>query len=180
MSDMKTYPFQKSDEEWRRILTPEQYAVLRGHATERPGSCALLDEHREGTFACAGCQQPLFVAGRKFESGTGWRHRVNGRPQLWHDPHRGPLQPVWRPPGPRVRRRPAADRTAVLHQRSGAEFRSCTLMRAGASRSGGRVDFRVTLSTVGTVCHPQATRGTSTSTYRPFRAIARHMSWRSQ
>ena len=72
MADMKTYPVQKSDEEWRRILTPEQYAVLRGHATERPGSCALLDEHREGTFACAGCQQPLFVAGRKFESGTGW------------------------------------------------------------------------------------------------------------
>ena len=72
MADVKTFPVQKSDEEWRRILTPEQYAVLRGHATERPGSCALLDEHREGTFACAGCQQPLFVAGRKFESGTGW------------------------------------------------------------------------------------------------------------
>ena len=72
MPDTTTYPVQKSDEEWRRILTPEQYAVLRGHATERPGSCALLDEHREGTFACAGCQQPLFVAGRKFESGTGW------------------------------------------------------------------------------------------------------------
>ena len=62
----------KSDEEWRRILTPEQYAVLRGHATERPGSCALLNEHRAGTFKCAGCGQPLFVADRKFESGTGW------------------------------------------------------------------------------------------------------------
>jgi peptide-methionine (R)-S-oxide reductase len=62
----------KSDEEWRRILTPEQYAVLRGHGTEQPGSCALLNEHREGTFSCAGCGQPLFVADRKFESGTGW------------------------------------------------------------------------------------------------------------
>jgi peptide-methionine (R)-S-oxide reductase len=62
----------KSDEEWRRILTPEQYAVLRGHATERPGSCALLAEHRPGTFTCAGCGRPLFVADRKFESGTGW------------------------------------------------------------------------------------------------------------
>ena len=62
----------KSDEEWRRILTPEQYAVLRGHGTERPGSCALLNEHREGAFSCAGCGQPLFVAERKFESGTGW------------------------------------------------------------------------------------------------------------
>lgn len=62
----------KSDEEWRRILTPEQYAVLRGHATEYPGTCALLHEHRAGTFRCAGCAQPLFVADRKFESGTGW------------------------------------------------------------------------------------------------------------
>jgi peptide-methionine (R)-S-oxide reductase len=66
------FPVQKSDEEWRRVLTPEQYAVLRGHATERPGSCALLEEHREGTFVCAGCRQPLFKAERKFESGTGW------------------------------------------------------------------------------------------------------------
>jgi peptide-methionine (R)-S-oxide reductase len=62
----------KSDEEWRRILTPDQYAVLRGHGTERPGSCALLNEPGEGTFSCAGCGQPLFVADRKFESGTGW------------------------------------------------------------------------------------------------------------
>lgn len=67
-----TYPVMKTDEEWRRTLTPDQYAVLRGHATERPGSCALLNEHRAGTFKCAGCGQPLFVADRKFESGTGW------------------------------------------------------------------------------------------------------------
>jgi peptide-methionine (R)-S-oxide reductase len=62
----------KTDEEWRRALTPEQYEVLRGHATERPGSCALLQEHRAGVFTCAACAQPLFVAERKFESGTGW------------------------------------------------------------------------------------------------------------
>jgi peptide-methionine (R)-S-oxide reductase len=62
----------KTDEEWRRILTPEQYQVLRRHATERPGSCALLNEKRAGTFTCAGCGQRLFVADRKFESGTGW------------------------------------------------------------------------------------------------------------
>jgi len=66
------FPIEKSDEEWRRILTPEQYSVLRGHGTERPGSCALLKEHRAGTFACAACGQRLFVADRKFESGTGW------------------------------------------------------------------------------------------------------------
>ena len=71
---MKTeqYPVTKSEDEWRKILTPEQYAVLREHATERPGSCALLREHRPGTFSCAGCGSPLFVADRKFESGTGW------------------------------------------------------------------------------------------------------------
>src|SRR5687767_13846371 len=71
---MKTeqFPVTKTDEEWQKILTREQYAVLREHATERPGSCALLREHRPGTFSCAGCGQPLFVADRKFESGTGW------------------------------------------------------------------------------------------------------------
>ena len=62
----------KTDDEWRQALTPEQYAVLRGHGTERPGSCALLAEKRAGTFSCAGCGQALFVSGRKFESGTGW------------------------------------------------------------------------------------------------------------
>lgn len=72
--DVQTQRFDvvKSDEEWRRTLTPEQYAVLRGHATERPGTCALLAEHRAGTFLCVGCGQPLFVADGKFESGTGW------------------------------------------------------------------------------------------------------------
>ena len=66
------FPIEKTDEEWRRSLTPQQYAVMRQHGTEPPGSCALLHEHREGTFACAGCGQPLFKAERKFESGTGW------------------------------------------------------------------------------------------------------------
>lgn len=68
----ETFPVTKTDAEWREILTPEEYMVLRQHATERPGSCALLQEKRAGTFKCAGCGQPLFVADRKFESGTGW------------------------------------------------------------------------------------------------------------
>ncbi|HLI22867.1 MAG TPA: peptide-methionine (R)-S-oxide reductase MsrB [Stellaceae bacterium] len=68
----KTYPVTHSEAEWRRILTPEQYHVMRGHGTEAPGSCALLHEHRAGKFACAGCGQTLFEAQRKFESGTGW------------------------------------------------------------------------------------------------------------
>ena len=62
----------KSDAEWRAQLTPEQYHVMRGHGTERPGSCALLHEKRQGTFACAGCGQELFHSTLKFESGTGW------------------------------------------------------------------------------------------------------------
>jgi peptide-methionine (R)-S-oxide reductase len=68
----KQFEVTKTDEEWRNILTPEQYQVMRRHATERPGSCALLREHRPGTFSCAACGQLLFVADRKFESGTGW------------------------------------------------------------------------------------------------------------
>src|ERR1051325_992968 len=70
--DTKQYPVTHSDAEWKKLLTPEQYDVLRRHGTERPGSCALNDEKRSGTFTCAGCGQKLFVSKRKFESGTGW------------------------------------------------------------------------------------------------------------
>ncbi|HYP64287.1 MAG TPA: peptide-methionine (R)-S-oxide reductase MsrB [Acidocella sp.] len=66
------FPVTHTEEEWRRLLTPEQFAVLRGHGTERPGSCALNYEKRAGSFSCAGCGQLLFVADKKFESGTGW------------------------------------------------------------------------------------------------------------
>jgi peptide-methionine (R)-S-oxide reductase len=66
------FPFTRSDDEWRRVLNPEQYAVMRQHGTERPGSCALLQEKRPGRFSCAGCGQVLFEAATKFESGTGW------------------------------------------------------------------------------------------------------------
>src|SRR5215210_3665288 len=68
----ETFAVVKSEAAWRRQLTPEQFHVLREHGTERAGTCALLQEHRAGTFSCAGCGQPLFVADRKFESGTGW------------------------------------------------------------------------------------------------------------
>ena len=62
----------KTDEEWRRLLTPAQYQVLRHEATEPASSSPLLDEHRKGVFACAGCELPLFKSETKFESGTGW------------------------------------------------------------------------------------------------------------
>ena len=62
----------RSDAEWRAMLTPEQYYVMRAHGTERPGTCALLLEKRQGRFSCVGCDTPLFESGGKFESGTGW------------------------------------------------------------------------------------------------------------
>jgi peptide-methionine (R)-S-oxide reductase len=71
-TDARSFPVQKTEEEWRKILTPEQYYVLREHGTERAGTCALLHEKRAGTFTCVACGQPLFVADKKFESGTGW------------------------------------------------------------------------------------------------------------
>jgi peptide-methionine (R)-S-oxide reductase len=63
---------EKSDEEWRRTLTPEQYRVLREKGTERAFSGALWDDHQPGSFLCAGCGSQLFRAEDKFESGTGW------------------------------------------------------------------------------------------------------------
>lgn len=71
-SQTRTYPVTFTDAEWQQRLTPEQYRVMRQHGTERPGTCALLHEKRLGNFTCAGCEQPLFRSGRKFESGTGW------------------------------------------------------------------------------------------------------------
>jgi peptide-methionine (R)-S-oxide reductase len=61
-----------SPAEWRKTLGAQRYAVLREAATERPFSSPLLNEHRRGTFVCAGCALPLFSSATKFESGTGW------------------------------------------------------------------------------------------------------------
>jgi peptide-methionine (R)-S-oxide reductase len=62
----------KTDAEWRKLLTSAQYSVLRQEGTEHPGSSPLNDEHRKGTFVCAGCELPLFTSDMKFDSGTGW------------------------------------------------------------------------------------------------------------
>ena len=66
------FEVQKTEEEWRRILTKAQYEVLRLHQTERPGSSILDHERRAGTYACAGCDLPLFSSRAKFDSRTGW------------------------------------------------------------------------------------------------------------
>ncbi|MBF0176836.1 MAG: peptide-methionine (R)-S-oxide reductase MsrB [Magnetococcales bacterium] len=62
----------KTDAEWQKILTPQQYKILRREGTEPPFSSHLNDEHRAGTFICAGCEAPLFSSASKFDSGTGW------------------------------------------------------------------------------------------------------------
>ncbi len=67
-----SFEIQKTPEEWHRQLSAAQYDILRGHGTERPYSSALNKEHRKGTFACAGCDLPLFSSETKFDSGTGW------------------------------------------------------------------------------------------------------------
>ena len=72
-TQMKTTPkVVKSDEEWRKILTPEQYYVTRQHGTERAFTGPHQNEKRPGVYRCVGCNAPLFTNTAKFESGTGW------------------------------------------------------------------------------------------------------------
>ncbi len=79
-ADVKT----KTDEDWKRELSPEQFRVLRKHGTERAGTSPLNVEKRDGKYVCAGCGQELFASDTKFESGTGW-------PSFW-DPIPGAIE----------------------------------------------------------------------------------------
>ena len=72
MSETKPNPAAMSEEDWRTALSPMQYRVLREKGTERAFSGQLWNEHRAGTYRCAGCGEPLFRSETKFESGTGW------------------------------------------------------------------------------------------------------------
>jgi peptide-methionine (R)-S-oxide reductase len=62
----------KTDAEWKQVLLPEAYTVMRRRGTEAPFSSPLNDEHRKGTFSCAGCDLPLYSSETKFDSHTGW------------------------------------------------------------------------------------------------------------
>jgi peptide-methionine (R)-S-oxide reductase len=62
----------KIEQEWKNMLTPEQYAVLRQKGTEAPFTGKLLQEHRDGMYKCVACGNPLFASDAKFDSGTGW------------------------------------------------------------------------------------------------------------
>ncbi|MEO8128915.1 MAG: peptide-methionine (R)-S-oxide reductase MsrB [Bryobacteraceae bacterium] len=68
----ETFEVTKSEAQWRKVLTPTQFRILRESDTERQGASPLNDEHREGVYHCAGCGLPLYSASAKFESGTGW------------------------------------------------------------------------------------------------------------
>ncbi|MCU0552989.1 MAG: peptide-methionine (R)-S-oxide reductase MsrB [Leptolyngbya sp. Prado105] len=67
-----SFEINKTEEEWKASLTPEQFRVLRKHGTERAGTSPLDKEYGKGTFNCAGCGTPLFSSETKFNSGTGW------------------------------------------------------------------------------------------------------------
>jgi peptide-methionine (R)-S-oxide reductase len=71
-ADSKNYAVKKTDEEWKKQLSPISYNVLREKGTERAFSGIYWDNHKKGTYTCAGCQQALFSSETKFESGTGW------------------------------------------------------------------------------------------------------------
>jgi peptide-methionine (R)-S-oxide reductase len=70
--DAKPRKVVKTEAEWKKILTPEQFCVLRKQGTERPFTSPLVDNHEKGLFKCAACKTALFSSDTKFESGTGW------------------------------------------------------------------------------------------------------------
>ncbi|WP_399312741.1 peptide-methionine (R)-S-oxide reductase MsrB [Trichocoleus sp. FACHB-262] len=68
----ENFEITKTEAEWRQILTPEQFQVLRQHGTERAGTSPLDKQYGKGTYICAGCELPLFTSETKFDSRTGW------------------------------------------------------------------------------------------------------------
>lgn len=68
----KKYQIMKTEDEWKQVLTPEQFRVLRKHGTERAFTSPLDKEYSQGTYNCSGCDLPLFTSDTKFNSGTGW------------------------------------------------------------------------------------------------------------
>ena len=121
-----TEKIKKTEEEWRKELTPEQYRVLRQKGTERPFTGEYEDVMTPGVYKCAACGQELFLSDTKFDSGCGWpsffqpaaedkidAHEDNSS---WNAARRGDLFALRRASRTRVSRWPEADRTALLHQ----------------------------------------------------------------
>jgi peptide-methionine (R)-S-oxide reductase len=72
VAEGEVFEISRTPEEWMKLLTPAQFATLREEATEAKFTSALLDEHRTGTYACAGCDLPIYASDTKYDSGTGW------------------------------------------------------------------------------------------------------------
>ena len=125
---------EKTEEEWRAALTPEQYRILREKGTERAFTGKYWNHHGSGVYVCAACGNPLFDSGTKFESGTGWPSFTTPAqpssvedargPQPLHVAHGGALPALRLPPGPCLRRRPRADGPALLHELGVSRLRS--------------------------------------------------------
>ncbi len=101
------FEVQKAEEEWRKLLTKQQFDVLRKHGTEYPGSSPLNREKRKGIYSCVGCDLPLFSSETKYESGTGW-------PSFW--------QPLANAIGTKVDRSLLMTRTEVHCRRCGGHL----------------------------------------------------------
>ncbi|WP_300752287.1 peptide-methionine (R)-S-oxide reductase MsrB [Janthinobacterium sp.] len=101
------YEVMHSDAEWKKLLTDQQFDVLRRAGTERPYSSPLNSEHRRGTFSCAGCQLPLFSSSTKFDSHTGW-------PSFW--------KPLARAVNDKTDSTLGMERTEVLCRRCGGHL----------------------------------------------------------
>ena len=138
----------KSDAEWRRILTPEQYRVLRGADTELACSGKYWQEHRRGLYRCAACGYDLFDSKTKFDSGTGWPSfwspvvRLAPRDREGHEPgdgtRRGALRPLRLAPRPRLRRRPQAHRPRYCMNSVALSFVGRRSRRPHRTRAGTR------------------------------------------
>ncbi len=126
--------------QWKQLLGTQRYAILREAATERAFSSPLLNEHRKGTFVCAGCALPLFSSATKFESGTGWPSFWKPLPNavvtradnsLMMETNGSPVRALRRASRARFRRRSETDRTALLHERAGPELQASLSGRLG-------------------------------------------------
>ena len=115
----------KTEQEWREILTPEQYHVLREKGTERPFTGKYVDTKTGGTYVCAACGQELFESGTKFDSHCGWPSFYDAKPGTvdMHEDRAFGMRRIevtcarcGSPPGPRLPGRPQAHRPALLHQ----------------------------------------------------------------
>src|SRR5260370_32211202 len=111
MADTSITPkVQKTEAEWRELLTPEQFHIMREKGTEPPFSGALLNNHEDGVYHCGACNAPLFTSDKKFESGSGWpsfwlpvsADAIEAHEDTTHGMRRGERTraPCGAPPGP--------------------------------------------------------------------------------